>query len=83
MQFADLASISLIVIGALILGFSLGLVAYSRKDRLMANSADQLRAAAADSVAATKAKDDQIASLQAVLDAAQADLAADEAAIAA
>lgn len=56
----------------------------------MANSSDQLLAAAADAAVATKALTDQVATLQTNLDstkvqlaAAQADLAADEEAIAA
>jgi hypothetical protein len=85
MQPADLISLialTLIATGAFASGFVLARARQPQRTVTMANSADQLKAAAADAVAASKAKDDQIASLQSQLTAAQADLAADEAAIA-
>lgn len=81
MQLADLSLIP-IIIGALILGFALGGALQSRKDLAMANSADTLKSAIADAAAASKAQADQITALTTRAESAEADLAADEQAIA-
>ena len=88
MQPADLALIP-IIIGAVTIGIAFGRALQHHKDSTMANSSDALKAAVADALATSKAKDDQIATLtaelastQTQLTATQADLAADEQAIA-